>query len=60
MSDKSMKPGGGGRFAELSAKLAREGVRNPGAIAAKVGREKYGQKQMTEWAVKGRERAAQT
>jgi hypothetical protein len=31
---KSMKLGKGGRFARLKAKLAREGVSNPGAVAA--------------------------
>lgn len=56
---KSDKPGGGGRFQELSEKLARKGVKDPAAVAATVGREKYGQKKMSDWAAKGRERATQ-
>ena len=56
MSDK-MKLGGGGRFAELSKKLARKGVDDPKALAAKIGVEKYGQKKMSGWSEKGRERA---
>ena len=39
----SMKLGGGGRFKALSAKLAKQkGVTNPGALAASIGRKKYG------------------
>jgi hypothetical protein len=35
--------GSGQRFAELEQKLAqRPGVRNPGALAAFIGRKKYG------------------
>ena len=52
---KSMKPGGGGRFAELSAKLGkRKGVTNPGALAAWIGRKKYGGAQMASWSAKAR------
>lgn len=40
---KSMAPGGGGRFAALEGKLAAEpGVRDPAALAASIGRKKYG------------------
>lgn len=56
--NKSMKPGGGGRFAKLKSKLARKGVRNPGAVAAAIGRKKYGKKKFQAMAVKGRKRAA--
>lgn len=45
---KSNKLGKGGRFAQLKAKLgARKGkkpVKNPGALAASIGRKKYGAK----------------
>lgn len=35
--------GQGGRFAALKQKLAQEpGVNNPGAVAASIGRKKYG------------------
>jgi hypothetical protein len=45
MHGKSMKPGGGGRFAALKGKLAHQkGVTNPGALAASIGRKKYGAK----------------
>lgn len=45
---KSMSLGGGGRFQALEGKLAsRPGVRNPGALAASIGRKKYGAKGMS-------------
>lgn len=48
-------PGEGSRFKALEGKLAKEpGVRNPGAVAASIGREKYGEKKMANWAKKGR------
>ena len=47
--------GSGERFAKLKAKLARRGnVRNPAAVAAMAGREKYGQKKMTQMSLRGR------
>lgn len=47
--------GQGGRFAALKAKIAKEpGVRNPGAIAASIGRKKYGAAKMSSMAAKGR------
>lgn len=54
---KSMKVGGGGRFQKLKDKLAHEpGVRNPGAVAAAIGRKKYGAKKMASMSAKGRHR----
>jgi len=51
----SMKPGGGGRFKKLEGKLGHEkGVSNPGALAAAIGRRKYGAKRMAEMAAGGR------
>jgi hypothetical protein len=42
---KSMKLGGGGRFAKLESSLAgKPGIRNPAAVAASIGRKKYGPK----------------
>jgi len=55
---KSMRPGGGGRFAALKSKLARKGIRNPGALAGSIGREKYGKAKMAEFSARGRHRAA--
>lgn len=38
-----MKLGGGGRFAALKAQLSKQrGVTNPAALAASIGRKKYG------------------
>lgn len=54
---KSMKLGGGGRFAKLKGQLAKKGVRNPAAVAASIGRKKYGAKKMASMAAKGRKRA---
>lgn len=47
------KPGEGGRFAALKGKLARKGVNNPGAVAAKIGMEKYGKGKFEKMAEKG-------
>lgn len=55
---KSMKPGGGGRFAKLKGQLARKpGIRDPAAVAAAIGRKKYGEKKMTHWSAQGRKRS---
>ena len=52
---KSMKLGGGGRFAALKGKLTGEpGVTDPGALAASLGRAKYGTERMATMAAKGR------
>jgi hypothetical protein len=39
-----MKLGGGGRFKKLSGELEHRGVRDPKALAAWIGRRKYGAK----------------
>jgi hypothetical protein len=55
---KSMKPGGGGRFEKLEGELDhKKGVSDPGALAAYIGRRKYGASRMAKMATKGRERA---
>lgn len=52
---KSMAPGGGGRFAALKNKLSTEkGITNPGALAAAIGRNKYGAKKMASMAKNGK------
>ena len=56
-----MKPalGSGGRFANLKAALGnRPGVQNPGALAAAIGRKKYGESKMSSMAAAGRKRRA--
>lgn len=45
------------RFARLSGKLRRRGARNPRALAAYIGRKKYGRKRMGQLAAAGRRRA---
>lgn len=56
---KSMKLGGGGRFAKLKGKLSkRYGAKRAGAIAASIGRKKYGKKKMARMSAKGRKRHA--
>lgn len=52
---KSMKPGGGGRFKKLMQKLKGK-VKNPAAVAAAIGRKKYGKKKFQQMAAKGRKR----
>ena len=56
--DKSMKLGGGGRFAALAAKAKASGAKNPAAVAAAAGIAAHGTKKMTKWSVAGRKRAA--
>jgi len=53
---KSMAPGGGGRFAKVESSLEGK-VDNPGAVAASIGRKKYGAKRFQAMAAKGRARA---
>ena len=53
-----MKPGGGGRFQRLKKRLGRKkGVKNPGALAAYIGRKKYGVKKFAKMGAAGRKRA---
>jgi hypothetical protein len=47
--------GSGARFAALKSKLAsRPGVTNPGALAAYIGRKKYGASKMAKMSAAGR------
>jgi hypothetical protein len=54
---KSMKLGGGGRFAKVEAEAAAHGARNPAAVAAAAGRKEYGNAKMTQMAEAGKARA---
>jgi hypothetical protein len=56
---KSLKPGGGGRFAKLVDRLKARGysAQRARAIAATIGRKKYGAKRMAQWAAAGRRRS---
>ena len=55
---KSMRLGGGGRFAAMTAALMRKGKskKSAKAIATSAGRKKYGAKRMAEMAAAGRKR----
>lgn len=44
MSKRKPKLGSGKRFAQLKGKLADKGASDPGALAAYIGRKKYGNK----------------
>lgn len=49
------KLGSGGRFKALKAKLAsKPGITNPGALAASIGRKKYGAQKFQKLATAGR------
>ena len=49
--------GQGGRFAALKGKLAKKpGITNPGALAASIGRKKYGAKRMAAMSAAGRKK----
>jgi hypothetical protein len=53
-----MKPGGGGRFEKLEGELShKKGVSDPGALAAYIGRRKYGAAKMAKMAATGERRA---
>lgn len=56
MKSRSMKLGGGGRFAKLKRSLMREGksADSAEAIAASVGRKKYGSKRFQRLSLAGR------
>jgi hypothetical protein len=48
------KLGSGSRFKAVEKAAAKSGAKDPAAVAAAVGRKKYGQKKMTNLAVKGK------
>lgn len=54
---KKAKLGTGKRFAKLEGELKDKGAKNPGALAAWIGRRKYGAKKMANWSAAGRRRA---
>lgn len=60
MSDEKVgKLGSGKRFAKLEHELSKgHGAHDPGAIAAYIGRKKYGNKKFQKLAEAGRKRAA--
>jgi len=54
MKMKKNKLGTGTRFKQLTNKLSRQGVKNPKALAAFIGRKKYGKKRFQQLAAKGK------
>ena len=54
MAPRKPKLGRGKRFASLKAKLGRKGIKNPGALAAAIGRKKYGAKKFAKLSARGR------
>lgn len=55
---KTPKLGTGKRFKAVAASAAKSGARDPNAVAAAVGRRKYGAAKMAALAKAGRKRAA--
>ena len=54
---KKTPAGAGGRFKSLKGKLAKKkGVKTPGALAAWIGRRKFGKKRMAKMAAAGKKR----
>ena len=54
MKKNKPKLGTGTRFKQLTSKLSRQGVKNPKALAAFIGRKKYGKKRFQQLAAKGK------
>lgn len=54
--DKKPKLGSGARFKAVEASARKSGASDPAAVAAAVGRKKYGAKKMARLAEKGREK----
>jgi len=50
------KPGSGERFKKLEGDLEERGAKNPGALAAYIGRKKYGKGRFQKLASRGRKR----
>lgn len=55
---KKPKLGSGARFKALKKKLSKKGVEDPAALAAYIGRKKYGKKKFAKLASTGKKRAA--
>lgn len=52
------KLGSGGRFKALEKKISSRGnVSDPAAVAASIGRKKYGEKKMASMSAKGRKKS---
>ena len=60
MAARRTKPrlGSGKRFGRLTSELAKQGVRDPKALAASIGRRKFGARRFNKLAAAGRKRKA--
>jgi hypothetical protein len=56
MAARKPKLGSGARFKKLKGKLSKRGASNPGALAAYIGRKKYGKKKFAKLSAKGRKK----
>lgn len=56
MAEKKPKLGTGARFKKVEEAATKSGARNPAAVAAAVGRKKYGATKMAKMAAKGRKK----
>jgi len=54
--NKSLRKGGGGRFMRLEDVFKKKGINNPGALAASIGRAKYGKLEFQHMSKVGRHR----
>jgi hypothetical protein len=54
MMEKKPPLGSGERFKQLTDKLEKQGAKNPKALAAFIGRKKYGKAKMQSMAAKGK------
>lgn len=54
--DKEPKLGSGERFKKLEGKLEKKGVSDPAALAAYIGRKKYGKEKFQNLAKKGKKK----
>lgn len=55
---KQPKLGSGGRFKKLVGELAAKGAEDPKALAASIGRKKYGKEEFQKMATAGKKKAA--
>ena len=55
-TQKTAKLGSGKRFAALEKSIAAGGAKDPGAVAASIGRKKFGAKKMGKLSGKGRKK----
>lgn len=51
---KKPKLGSGARFQSLEKKLSKKGIKDPAALAASIGRKKYGAKKMAKLSANAR------